>query len=72
MPIRTQEHVVAALFREEPSADHLPVDRTEILDIVHVPSYSWESAGFFCDSEKQREAFSSQRLPPLGERSNGA
>ena len=44
------------------AADHLPVDRIEILDIVHVSSYIWEAAGILCDSERQREAFSRQRL----------
>ena len=44
------------------AADHLPADRIEILDVVHVSSYIWEAAGLLCKSDKQREAFTRQRL----------
>ncbi len=49
-------------FVTNTAADHLPVDRIEILDIVHVSSYIREAPGILCDSERQPEAFSRQRL----------
>lgn len=44
------------------AADHLPDDRVEILDIVHVSAYIWEAAGVLCPSEKDREDFTRTRL----------
>lgn len=46
----------------ETAADHLPGDRVEILDIVHVSAYVWEAAGLLCANEKEREAFTRTRL----------
>ena len=46
----------------ETAADHLPADRVEILDIVHVSAYVWEAAGVLCACEKEREAFTRTRL----------
>jgi hypothetical protein len=44
------------------AADHLPTDRTEILDIVHVSAYLWEAAGLLCHGQADREAFTRTRL----------
>lgn len=44
------------------AADHLPDDRVEILDIVHVSAYVWEAAGVLCDHEKDRAVFTRTRL----------
>ena len=44
------------------AADHLPSDRTEILDIVHVSGYVWQAAAVFCTSEPERAAFTRERL----------
>lgn len=46
----------------ETAADHLPADRVEILDIVHVSAYVWEAAGVLCAGPQEREAFTRTRL----------
>lgn len=46
----------------ETAAELLPSDRIEILDIVHVSAYVWEASSFLCAGEKQREAFTRDRL----------
>jgi hypothetical protein len=42
--------------------EHLPTDRVEILDIVHVSSYVWEASDLLCDTPKDREGFTRDRL----------
>jgi hypothetical protein len=42
--------------------EHLPADRIEILDIVHVSAYVWEAAGMLCSQERARESFTRTRL----------
>jgi hypothetical protein len=42
--------------------EHLPADRIEILDIVHVSAYIWEAAGILCSQERARESFTRTRL----------
>ena len=44
------------------ATDHLPGDRVEILDIVHVSAYVWQAAGVLCTSAKAREDFPRPRL----------
>jgi hypothetical protein len=41
---------------------HLPDDRVEILDIVHVSAYLWRASDVFCSSQPEREAFTRTRL----------
>jgi hypothetical protein len=47
------------------AADHLPADRTEILDIVHVSAYLWEAAGILCSDHSSREEFTRTRLTSI-------
>lgn len=42
--------------------DHLPADRVEILDIVHVSAYVWEASQWLCDGPAERETFTRLRL----------
>lgn len=46
----------------ESLVDHLPSDRVEILDIVHVSAYVWEAAGLLYGSASDRERFARDRL----------
>lgn len=47
------------------AADHLPADRTEILDIVHVSAYLWEAGGILCSDQDSREVFTRTRLTSI-------